>query len=236
MPEMPDVDGFRRVSAQELGRALSGKRFGEPSRHGKWLIAPVGEAIVLMHFGMTGSLEWEPRSARHAHDRVVFVYRDAELRFRDMRKFGGVWLAQDEEEYRAITGPLGPDALALGREELHELLGHRRGAIKAALMDQRLVAGLGNLLVDEILWRARFHPHTPAARLSPRRRDAIHDAMRETLRASIPTRRVPRASGWLTEVRDQRGARCPRCCTRLRSAAVAGRSTRWCPRCQRTPR
>ena len=260
MPELPDVEGFRRVladnavrkriaavevpdrdllrnaSPQALGRALSGKRFGEPARHGKWLIAPAGEAHVLMHFGMTGSLEWEPRGPKHAHDRVAFVYRDAELRFRDMRKFGGVWLARDEEECRAVTGPLGPDALALGREELHELLGHRRGAIKAALMDQSLVAGLGNLLVDEILWRARLDPHAPAGRLSPGRRDAIYDAMRETLRASIPTRRVPRASGWLTEVRDQGDARCPRCGTRLRRGTVAGRSTRWCPRCQRAGR
>jgi formamidopyrimidine-DNA glycosylase len=260
MPELPDVEGFRRVladnavrkriaavevpdrdllrnaSPQALGRALTGKRFREPVRHGKWLIAPAGEAHVLMHFGMTGSLEWEPRGPRHAHDRVAFLYRHAELRFRDMRKFGGIWLANDEEECHAITGPLGPDAVTLGREQLHELLGSRRGAIKAALMDQRLVAGLGNLLVDEILWRARLDPHAPAARLSSRRRDAIYDAMRETLRASIRTRRVPRASGWLTEVRDRRGARCPRCGTRLRSATVAGRSTRWCPRCQRTAR
>src|SRR5919198_3435252 len=138
MPELPDVDGFRRVladnavgkriaavevpdptmlrnvSAQTLGGAVTGHRFGEPDRHGKWLIAPVGRVTLLMHFGMTGSLEWERRDTRrHVHDRVVFIYRDAELRYRDMRKFGGVWLARDEDECREVTGPLGPDANGL---------------------------------------------------------------------------------------------------------------------------
>ena len=258
MPELPDVEGFRRVlaagaqgklveavevidrgmlrrgSPQSLGRALKGERFREPKRHGKWLLAPVGEACVLMHFGMTGLLEWTDRDAeRHRHDRIVFVCRGGELRYRNMRRFGGVWLVRDEREREEVTGPLGPAAREVSREQFHELIGARRGQIKAALMDQRLLAGVGNLLADEMLWRARLDPRAPAASLKPKRLDALYDALREVLRGSIRAGRVPHGKNWLTRVRDEKGARCPRCETVLRKDTVAGRTAAWCPRCQR---
>jgi formamidopyrimidine-DNA glycosylase len=256
VPELPDVEGFRQVLArhaegkrieavevidrsmlqgttpQALGRALENRRFKEPARHGKWLVAPVGEVEVLMHFGMTGLLEWRPRGEeRHPHDRIVFVCTGGELRYRNMRKFGGVRLASGDRE--RVTGPLGPDAQDLGREEFRELLGRRRGGVKAALMDQRLLAGLGNLMADEILWRARVNPRAQLQRLSRKRVDRLYDGMREVLRDSIPTGRVPPVQGWLTRARDERDPTCPRCEGRLRKATVAGRTACWCPRCQR---
>ena len=257
MPELPDVEGFRRVlsrhakgkriesvevidrsllrgtSPQALGRALKGKRFLEPRRHGKWVIAPVGDVEVLMHFGMTGLLEWRrPCEERHRHDRVVFVCEGGELRYRNMRKFGSVRLARDESERERGTGGLGPDAASLDREAFHELLARRRGSVKAALMDQKLLAGVGNLLADEILWRSRVDPRTPVPDISRRRRDRMYEALRDTLRESVPAGRVPHGRRWLTRVRDQRDAKCPRCGTRLRKATVAGRTACWCPRCQ----
>ena len=230
--EVLDPVMLRNSSPQAVARALKGRCFDEPRRHGKWLLAPVGTATVLMHFGMTGLLDWARRgSARHPHDRLVFVCRGGELRYRNMRKFGGVWLATGEPE--AVTGPLGPDAAGLGNDDLRVLLGGRRGGVKAALMDQRLIAGLGNLMVDEILWRARVNPRAEVPRLSSRRLDAIYQAMEQVVRESIPTGRVPGFEGWLTGVRDRREADCPRCGARLRKAQVAGRTTCWCPRCQR---
>ena len=261
MPELPDVDGFRRVlaehaagrevsatvvhdremlrnrSPQGLGRTLKGRRFREPERRGKWLLAPIGDVVLLMHFGMTGLLAWEKSDTeRHPHDRIVFRCRGGELRYRNMRRFGGVWVARDEEEAAAVTGRLGPDAVGLSRKAFQELLERRRGGIKSALLDQRLIAGLGNLLVDEILWTARVHPEKQVRSLDRKRRNALFDALRSTLRQSIPTGRVPRRRGWLTGVRDDRDARCPRCNTRLRRTTVAGRPTRWCQRCQPAPR
>ena len=258
MPELPDVEGFRRVLAanavgeriasvevldrymlkgttpRALGDAVSGERFGEPERHGKWLIAPVGKARVLMHFGMTGLLEWVRRGERrHPHDRVVFLCAAGELVYRNMRRFGAIRLARDEREVGRETGGLGPDAQQLSRDDFHALLAKRRGSIKAALMDQRLLAGLGNLLTDEILWRARVNPRTPVPELSSRRRDRLHDAVEACIRESIATGRVPHGRDWLTRVRDERDARCPRCGSRLRKATVAGRTACWCPRCQR---
>ncbi len=258
MPELPDVEGFRRTmerhaagrtvrsvtvadrpllrnaTPQALARAIGGRRVARPDRHGKWIVAPVGEVALMFHFGMTGLLDWaQPGAERHRHDRLVLRFSEGELRYRNMRRFGGVWLARDEEERLEVTGPLGPDAQDVRRDDLERMLGARRGGVKAALMDQRLVAGLGNLLVDEILWRARVHPRASASSLSRAKRGAIYEALRGTLRGSIRRGRVPPARGWLTGVRDERDARCPRCGARLRKATVAGRTTCWCPRCQR---
>jgi formamidopyrimidine-DNA glycosylase len=251
LPELPDVEGFRRVARRGAGRRIEevdvldgallrggrgrtivGTRFGTPLRHGKWLIFPAGDAEVLVHFGMTGRLDWERRgSKRHPHDRIVFVCHGGELRYRNMRKFGGVWISKRGRE--RITGPLGPDATEVDRERFHELFGRRRGGIKAALMDQRLIAGLGNLMADEIAWRSKVNPRAQVPRLSRRRIDRLWEAMDGVVRDSLPTGRVPPADGWLTGVRDAREPHCPRCGARLRKTTVAGRTTAWCPRCQR---
>lgn len=234
--EAPSPDMIRNTSPAGLGRALSGKRFEAPRRHGKWLIAGTdGTASVLMHFGMTGHLEWSAATGvdRHPHDRVVFVCEDGELRYNNMRKFGGIWLARHDDEITGVTGPLGPDALELNRESLEELLRERRGGIKSALMNQRLLAGIGNELADEILWRARVHPEKAIPALDHGRRRRLHDAMREVLTESVRHGRIPSAPGWIEEVRGSDDARCPRCSARLRRSTVAGRTSYWCPRCQR---
>jgi formamidopyrimidine-DNA glycosylase len=258
VPELPDVEGFRRYfaryaegrrvvrvevldrqlvrnrSARALARALEGRRFETPGRHGKWLFAPVQDAEVLVHFGMTGLLRWSAAGEpRHPHDRVIFVCEGGELRYNNMRRFGGVWLARDDREHDAVTGPLGPDAAALDREQFQQLLARRRGGIKAALMDQRLIAGIGNLLSDEILWRGRVHPSTHLSALTPQRRERLYDALHAAISESLRYGRVPHGRRWLTRVRDDPQARCPRCNTRLRRGPVAGRTACWCPRDQR---
>jgi formamidopyrimidine-DNA glycosylase len=259
VPELPDVEGFRRYlrryaaehrvarveapdrqiirnrAPQGLGRALAGKTFADPQRHGKWLIAPIGDVEVLLHFGMTGELRWsDDRRGRHRHDRLIFVCDDGELRYNNMRRFGGVWLARDRAERDAVTGPLGPDAAVIDREAFERLLAERRGGIKAALMDQRLIAGLGNLLSDEILWRAGVHPATPVTKLGSSRRRRLYDSLTAAVGESIRYGRVPRGERWLTRVRDERDAACPRCGAGLRRATIAGRTACWCPREQRS--
>jgi formamidopyrimidine-DNA glycosylase len=261
MPELPDVDGFRRYlarhaegrlivrvdvldepivrnrSAASFRRALRDKRFATPRRHGKWLFAPVGNVELLLHFGMTGYLTWsDGADDRARHDRVIFVCEGGELRYNDMRRFGGVWLGRDARERDRVTGPLGPDAAELDRPTFEELLAPRRGAIKAALMDQRLISGAGNLLSDEILWRARVHPETPVRELSSRARSRLYDALHGTIGESLRYGRIPNGQRWLTSVRDDRDASCPRCGTRLRRATIAGRTACWCPRDQRRRR
>lgn len=258
MPELPDVEGFREVlrscakgrvvrrvevrdtgvlhgvSARRLRDALEGRRFTEPRRHGKWLLAHTGGPTLLLHFGMTGRLLCaRPEDAPEPYDRVLFtVARDRQLRYRDQRKLRGLWLADTDEDVVRLLARQGPDALSVGREDFEAALSGRRGGVKTALTDQSVLAGLGNLLADEILWRAGLHPTIRADSLSEPDRDRLYTQMRRTLRSALPTGRVPPRASWLTGHRDDPDPVCPRCGTHLRRSRVGGRGTVWCPRCQ----
>jgi formamidopyrimidine-DNA glycosylase len=256
MPELPDVEGFRRYLARYalrrkirqvrvldptqlrnatermLRHAVTGRYFRSPARHGKWLIAPVDGVTLLMHFGMTGTLKWTARpEPPHPHDRLMFVLAGGVLRYRNLRKFGGIWLARSAAEVKTLLQPLGPDALRVSRDEFQDRLADSRARLKAALMDQRLVAGLGNLLVDEILWQAMMNPLRSAATLTTGERGRLFTVMRRVLAKSVPTGRVPGYASWLTGARRP-GGDCPRCGRVLRRAKLATRTSYWCPRCQ----
>lgn len=262
MPELPDVEAFRRffqrhatgrvvraveadptivrnATPEAVDRALRGRRFDpEPQRHGKWLVAWTDGPALLFHFGMTGSfVASQDQPDRHRHDRMVLVFDGGEeLRYRNMRKLGGVWLAHDRAEAAAVMGPLGPDALALPIRRVRELLARRRGGIKAALMDQRVLAGVGNLIADETLWQARVHPRARVERLSGEEVERLAAALRKILRESVGVYdHVPAKRTWLLSVRGQPGARCPRCRTPLERTDAAGRTTWFCPACQPEP-
>ena len=258
MPELPDVEAYRRFfarhavgrrvrrvvvtdstivrnsSPRELDRALRGRRFEEPERHGKWLLCWTDGPGLLVHFGMTGDLIWsgdEPE--RHRWDRVIVELDDGELRYRNMRKLGGVWLAHDRAEAEGVTGALGPDALAISRTEFLQRLGRRRGGLKALLMDQRFVAGVGNLVADEVLWQARLHPRRRAESLDDAERVELYRKLHSVLKESVERfDYVPRKRGWLNHVRGLAGAVCPRCRTPLSRITAGGRTTYFCPTCQ----
>lgn len=263
MPELPDVEAFRRylldhaagqrierieapqpeairnTTPQGLGQALAGRTLGDPERHGKWLLTPTDDGdgpTLVLHFGMTGYLTWEDRgSDRHEHDRVIFVCQDGELRFNLMRMFGGVWLARDERERKEVTGELGPDAATLERDDLAELLENRRGGLKSALMDQELIAGIGNIVADETMWHARLHPRYPVPHLTGEDIDDLFGALRDVLDRSVERGQVPRDEDWLTHARDVEDPECTRCGTRIRTDEVNSRTTYWCPDCQPAP-
>jgi formamidopyrimidine-DNA glycosylase len=259
MPELPDVEAFRRVLAQhamdkpiqqvdvidaqvlhgatarEWEEHLPCRAFGKPARHGKWLIVPVtgADPVVLLHFGMTGSLGWVAgHGDRHRHDRVVFSFPDGELRYRDIRKLRGLWLARNQDQAKDILADLGPDALAVSRDELRELLAAKRRQVKAALTDQSVIAGLGNLLADEILWRAKINPRRSCDQLTSVDFTRLHARMCVVLRLSVKAGCVPRRKSWLTGRRDDESGSCPRCGTTLAHGRVGGRGTVWCPQCQ----
>ncbi|WP_129666321.1 Fpg/Nei family DNA glycosylase [Phytoactinopolyspora endophytica] len=266
MPELPDVEGFSRVldraggrrvedvdvldngvlrdtSARAVRDAVTGRAFGKPRRHGKWLVSPLrepgrrhrsDEPSLVFHFGMTGALVWSPDEGgeRHKHDRLVFTTDDGELRFRDMRKLQGVRLAGDDGQVDALLQDTGPDAAAISRDEFRERVGATRRRIKPALIDQSVVAGLGNLLADEILWQARIHPARSAGGLSAEECRQLYSTMLKVIRSAEPTGRVPDRRSWLTGHRDQADGECPRCGTRLRHKPVGGRRTVLCPQCQ----
>jgi formamidopyrimidine-DNA glycosylase len=259
VPELPDVEIFRRfLERHAVGRVLSrvsihdrralrgmpeslfrraaGKRVVSTRRHGKHLFAHLpGAGWLVFHFGMTGSLErFEGVAPREPA--LVAVLHFAEgggIAFLDPRKFGRFGLVDDPDDYVSDRS-LGVDALAMDRVHFDALVSARRGSLKALLMDQGAVAGIGNLYADEILFQAGLHPLTPAASLGPERRAGLFGVIRRVLRAGIDhgalSSRLPRH--YLLRHRDDNGL-CPRCGSPLRRIQAAGRTTVFCPRDQR---
>ncbi|HMB69937.1 MAG TPA: bifunctional DNA-formamidopyrimidine glycosylase/DNA-(apurinic or apyrimidinic site) lyase [bacterium] len=247
-----------RTPPPSAGAHLEGRRIAAVTRHGKRLLfrlEPEGELVVQL--GMSGQITVPPRTAplaSHTHLRLELENRPDELRFRDARRFGGAWVrpagASVEEAVARHgsrgLGDLGPDALTIGRAEFRRLLARDR-QIKALLLDQTAVSGIGNIYCDEALFQACVHPLRKAGSLSADRVDALHGALRRILRRAIRAggstlRDYVDASGGAGrfqtrhQVYGREGQPCPRCGARIARIPIAGRSTHLCRRCQRAPR
>ena len=138
---------LRNTTERTLARNLTGHRFETPRRHGKWLILPTDGPTLLVHSGMTG----HPYVAatdddEEGRERLVITLDRGQLRYTDLRKLRGVWLATTEDQVAGVMGELGPDALAVDLRTFAGALTRRRGALKSTLMDQSVISGLGNLL------------------------------------------------------------------------------------------
>jgi formamidopyrimidine-DNA glycosylase len=235
--DAPDAWYLKRgLSAPVVREVLIGRTFARAERLGKLLLLDVdGGPTVGLRFGMTGRLEVdnEPAveqlqysSARLDPDWVRFGVHFADggsLCIRDPRRLGGVEL--DPELDR-----LGPDALSVGRAALRDALAGSDAPLKARLMDQRRLAGLGNLLVDEVLWRAGLDPARSAGSLDEREITRLHRHLRATLVQLLA--RGGSHTGDLMPARA-RGARCPRCGGELLRRTVGGRTTYSCAKHQR---
>jgi formamidopyrimidine-DNA glycosylase len=184
---------------------------------------------------MTGSLEYlnhdeaPPKAAR-----VIFRFANkCRLAFDDQRKFGEIELIEDVDEFLQTRG-LGSDALEISLWQFKAIVGKHRGAVKAILLNQQLIAGIGNLYADEILFRARMHPATEGARMSDKDLQRLFRATRHVLERAIALKtdfnRLPKS--WLLTRRGKRG-RCPRCGHALKSATVGGRTSWFCAHCQK---
>ena len=262
MPELPEVEIFKRyldatslhqriddvdvrntyilkeTSARELARGLKGRRFESSRRHGKHLFVRLDRDLWLrLHFGMTGSLQYfknAERAPRYA--RVLFVFANNHcLAFDDQRQFGQIGLLKDVEEFLK-EHELGPDALDLGLGEFRKILGKHRGAVKSVLLNQRVIAGIGNIYADEILFRVRIHPATEIARLNATALTklfrATHYILERAITARADTNQIPKS--WLLPRRGK-GGKCPRCGRRLKSGTIGGRTAWFCAHCQKRP-
>lgn len=234
--EVRDACVLKRISARELARRLKGRRFENSHRHGKHLFVRAADELWLrLHFGMTGSLEYLSRhEAAPKTARVIFHFLgNRRLAFDDQRKFGEIELITDVDEFLQ-TRRLGPDALEISLLQFKAILEERRGAVKAILLNQQLIAGIGNLYADEILFRARIHPGIEAARLSDKDLSRFFRATRCVLERAIALKtdfnHLPKS--WLLKHREK-GGRCPRCGRALKSATIGGRTSWFCPCCQK---
>ena len=234
---------------------LQGAVISAVSRHGKQLVLEARDGRALrIHLGMSGRLwlergaasELRTRLAPHLHAEWRLA-SGATLLFADPRRFGGLWAFPSVEAVRCTQAQeLGPDALLTPPEELARHLqaaaSRSRRPIKALLLDQSLVAGLGNIYVDEILFRVGMHPGTPARRAAASTTALAAEAalvMRQAVQHGGSTvRDYVDAAGNFGRFQERHavygrgGKPCPRCGTAIRTATVAGRTTAGCPGCQ----
>jgi formamidopyrimidine-DNA glycosylase len=222
-----DRDGYvaRPHAPGDFGAALVGRRLTAAHRRGKFLWAETddGGPELGLHLGMAGRIVVDEPPAERGWDRFAIEFADGgRLALRDKRRLGRALLAPDFSH-------VGPDAAEVGRDAFRSRVGRGTAPIKARLLDQGVIAGVGNLLADEILWRARMHPRRPANDLSDAELDALRRAIRAATRDAI--RKGGAHTGHLNPHRV-RGGRCPRCGTELERATIGGRTTFWCPACQ----
>ena len=252
MPELPEVEGFARyfarhalrqrigrvrvrderilaVRKETLSRALRGQEFTRVHRHGKHLFADAGASWLHLHFGMTGDLEYYSSSDEPRFARVIFEFEDGgHLAFIDMRLFGVVGLTASPEAY-IEEHRLGPDPLEMTPARFRAQLANRRGAIKAVLMSQEIIAGIGNLYADETLFQTGIHPRRAVDRMSDAELRAVYNAMRRIVREVIRVREKDGdwPSRYLTMHREE-GERCPKCGGTIRRTVVMSRTTYFC--------
>ena len=232
---------------------LDGSTIVDLKRHGKQLaiIADTG-SVVCVHLGMSGQLRYVqagtvlPRDD-HIHCRWSLRRGTAhgELAFRDPRRFGGVWVARNLEELeRCCWSALGPDALRISSAAFQEALRRTQRAVKVALLDQRIVAGVGNIYADECLFDARINPTTVASSLSKTRVIRLHESMIDvlqraincsgsTLRDYIDGNGSPGSFAHKHNVYGRGGSSCTRCGGKLVQIVVGQRTTVYCSRCQK---
>jgi formamidopyrimidine-DNA glycosylase len=225
----------RGLTPAELSSALTGRRVEGFRRRGKLLMVDTNGPVLGLRFGMTGrllvdgeepigELEYGPGRTDPGWRRFGLSFVEGgSLAIDDPRRLGGVELWPDE-------AALGPDALSITRRQLAAALHGGRAPIKAALLDQRRVAGIGNLLADEVLWRAGIDPARAAGSLDPDEVASLHRVIRRTLPQLM--RRGGSHTGDLQLAR-QRGAVCPRDGTPLDRRTIGGRTTYSCPAHQR---
>jgi formamidopyrimidine-DNA glycosylase len=271
MPELPEVETVARdLRPLLVGRTLVGltrsrkglrqnwsnawnaklirRRVGAVHRRGKWLLVELdGGDFLMVHLGMTGRFTVvQPGTRVEQHTHLVFrLDNDHELRFRDARRFGSVTYFPDRASWEAFLATrLGPEPWDLTAAELRAALKATRRAVKAVLLDQTVVAGVGNIYADEACFAARIDPRRLGNALRPGEADRLLHAIRRVLDRAIEAggssiRDYVGGSGQPGGYQDQflvygrQGERCPRCRETIQSVRLGGRSTHYCPRCQK---
>jgi formamidopyrimidine-DNA glycosylase len=246
--EIDDPRLVRPYEPAEVAAELTGERVAAVERRGKYLIVRFeSDRVLLIHLRMTGSLR-HSRTDLHEdpHRRAVVRLDDgSDVAYRDVRRFG-TWLVLEPGELEPyLSTRVGEEPLdaLFTAARLGERLAKRRAPIKAALLDQRTLAGLGNIYVDEALWRARIHPLRPAESLDRKELRRLHKGIRAALEAGIARQgstlrdyRLPDGgSGSMQDefkVYGRDGEPCDRCGTPIAKSRVGGRGTWFCPTCQ----
>lgn len=228
-----------RGGLAETEAALAGAMIKAVRRRGKQIFIELDRGVLYVHLGMTGKLLWN--AERGKYTRAFLQLDGGALVYDDVRQFGRV------EFFPAIPDTLervGPDALQVSFEDFHTRLKQRRMTMKALLLNQTFIGGVGNIYADEALFAAEIHPRALSTRISRARAERLHAKMLEVLELAIQHRGSSisdyvdgagnrGAYQQLHNVYGKAGKPCPRCGTDIRRIVVAQRGTHYCPRCQR---
>ncbi len=274
MPELPEVETVvrdlrSRLSQRQLTRvrqtskhslrtrwrpawsgAITGKRVESIARRGKWILVTLqNEAILVVHLGMTGQLTVVSAAtplADHTHLTFDLDNGEQQLRFRDIRRFGSVTVFRSQQalEIFFASSRLGPEPFDVPARYWHDCLHSSKRCLKAVLLDQSVVAGVGNIYADESLFEARLHPARLACDLNGAEIDRLRRAVAKVLCRAIEKRGSSIRNyvdgsgvqgGYQNEFRvyGRTGAPCPRCGTAIECRRLAGRSSHYCPICQK---
>ncbi len=271
MPELPEVENVatalrtaiagRRLtglmvrrasifepSSRAVRRAVLDRRLARVHRHGKYMILSFGEtdpAHLMLHLRMTGQLLFAPDHPSDKHVHATFDFEGREVRYRDVRRFGR-WTLVDHPERPSALDHVGPDMLKVRYADWSSRVDGRRAPWKAVLLDQGVAAGLGNIYVDEALFRAGVHPLARPVDTAPATARAIFDAAKGVLRLAIrhggttfldfrDFHGKPGNFRRKLRVFGRGGETCGRCGGTIEKMVVAGRGTHVCPVCQPPP-
>ena len=271
MPELPEVEtivrGLRKsvlnkkIKAIEiipsrvlqnspayLKRNLSGRKITKVNRRGKYIILHLsGGNLILIHLGMTGNLFYSDKSIPLSkHDCIEIKFSDSSiLRFSDIRKFGKFKLAKSSPQKKLDDlRELGPEPLEISKDAFIRLLQKRKGKIKPVLLNQKVIAGIGNIYADEALFEAKIHPEEKACDLSPDRLIRLHQAVKRILKKAIKAGGssvddyldLEGEKGFFQlhhKAYGREGKPCPRCKTKIKRIVLNQRSSHFCPKCQK---
>jgi len=271
MPELPEVEvltqqlskklkGLRvqelclnqnkiiQGAVEEGGHTFVGKNIVAVRRVGKYLsLCFEDQSRIWFHLGMTGQLifgEAKPASAKHLHAIIRFQGQKNTLFFYDIRKFGKMIITHSSSEVPEGVQKMAPDPFQMTQTQFMERFRNRTGRIKSLLMNQHIIAGLGNIYADESLYEARIHPNKRAVRVSQKKLEKLHRCIVEVLHKAVAGggssvddfRHVNGMRGRYQEnhqVYGRQGESCRSCQTKIRRIFLSGRSAHFCPQCQK---
>lgn len=257
MPELPDVEAFKRycdqsilkknieevnvkvnrmleVSKNTLRKHLKGKRFESTFRHGKHLFLILNDGYELvLHFGMSGSLSCFKQKEPEYSRMIVQFSNGYNLAYTTVRKLGSINIIKDRGKFIENKN-LGPDALSVSFEEFKNIIEDRRSYAKTTLMNQKIIAGIGNIYSDEILFQAGIHPKVKISELEESKLMELFNETKEVLKTAIDknadTQKLP--ENFLISHREI-GAKCPVCGGEIKRISISGRHGYYCPKCQK---
>ncbi|MBY9014158.1 MAG: DNA-formamidopyrimidine glycosylase [Candidatus Lokiarchaeota archaeon] len=258
MPELPEVETFKRyldktslkllinkvqilderilkTEENDLNKLLKGRKFESTIRHGKYLLVYLKPGYLILHFGMSGDLEYyDSKEEPPKFSKVIFHFNNGyNLAYISIRMFGKVSIANSIEEFIEYK-KLGPDAYKMSLEEFQEAVQRRKAIAKNALLNQSFIAGVGNIYSDEILFRTRIHPKTNINTLSEGKVKELYRNIKDVLEFGI--KKKGDLSTYPNEFlipHRKKEEKCPTCNSDITRFEISGRHGFFCPSCQK---